>query len=88
MNALRGVEVNPLRTTTRREEALKRAGIDPITVDKRPLSEIMNDEIPYLKWAKEMAVLVRTGHKSWVELLQERYNAKSKPAAARNRTKS
>lgn len=48
----------------------------------------MNDEIPYLKWAKEMAVLVRTGHKSWVELLQERYNAKSKPAAARNRTKS
>lgn len=30
-----------------------RAGIDPIRFDTRPLHEIMNDYIPYGRWAME-----------------------------------
>ena len=32
---------------------LKRAGVDPVTVDKRSLGEIMNDSIPYEKWEND-----------------------------------
>lgn len=56
---------------------LRRAGKDPVTLDARPLSVIMNDEIPYLRWAREQQVLVRTGHANWVELLKERFDAKN-----------
>lgn len=48
-----------------------------MVVDKRPLSVIMNDEIPYLRWAREQQVIVRAGHKTWAELLRARYDAKS-----------
>jgi len=37
----------------RQAEALRRGGIDPIRVDRRPLSEILNDEIPYQRWTDE-----------------------------------
>lgn len=40
----------------------------------------MNDEIPYLRWAKEQAVIVRTGHRTWAELLRERYAARESAA--------
>jgi len=32
---------------------IKRSGKDPILFDKRPLSEIMGDEIPYQRWQDE-----------------------------------
>jgi len=31
-------------------EWCRRTGRDPMRYDRRPLSEIMNDEIPYEKW--------------------------------------
>jgi hypothetical protein len=62
----------------RKSELIKRAGKDPVQLDTRSLSEIMGDEIPYLRWAKEMQVLIRTGHKTWVELLKERFDARKK----------
>ena len=36
----------------------------------------MNDEIPYLRWAKEANVIVRAGYASWAELLKVRFDAK------------
>ena len=65
-------------TSDRRAALIKRAGVDPVRVDPRPLSEILQDEIPYLRWSKEAQVIVRAGYKSWAQLLQDRYNAKSK----------
>jgi len=56
---------------------IRRAGKDPVQLDTRPLSQIMNDEIPYLKWAKQQEVIVRAGFKTWAELLKERYRAKT-----------
>jgi hypothetical protein len=32
---------------------MRRGGIDPMRLDRRPLSEIMNDSIPYGRWAME-----------------------------------
>lgn len=32
---------------------LERAGKDPFILDRRPFSELMNDEIPYRRWAEE-----------------------------------
>jgi len=32
---------------------MKRGGIDPISMDRRPLSQVLNDEIPYHKWECE-----------------------------------
>ncbi len=32
---------------------MRRSGFDPIRLDKRPLAEILDDEIPYEKWEKE-----------------------------------
>jgi len=38
----------------------------------------MNDEIPYLRWARENQVIVRAGYRTWAELLKERFDAKDK----------
>jgi hypothetical protein len=44
----------PKRTDPeRRNELLRRVGIDLIRVDRRSLAEILNDEIPYEKWENE-----------------------------------
>lgn len=37
------------------EELIKRGHLDPLSVDKRALREILNDEIPYERWATEKA---------------------------------
>lgn len=37
----------------RKHEIMRRAGRDPVWADRRPLSEIMNDEIPYERWENE-----------------------------------
>jgi hypothetical protein len=34
-------------------EMIKRTGFDPLRFDRRPLTEIMDDEIPYRRWADE-----------------------------------
>lgn len=34
-------------------ELLKRTGFDPMRFDRRPLSEALNDEIPYARWEAE-----------------------------------
>lgn len=38
---------------TRKAEIMKRGGIDPIRVDKRPLHEILDDFIPEGRWNME-----------------------------------
>ncbi len=32
---------------------MRRGGIDPIRADRRPIEQIMNDFIPYGRWAME-----------------------------------
>jgi hypothetical protein len=59
-------------TTNRRTEQLRRAGRTPEWADKRPLNEVMNDEIPYARWEKQAALIERAGFTSWVELLKRR----------------
>jgi hypothetical protein len=51
---------------------LKRGGIDPIRIDRRALSEILNDEIPYARWAKEQSRLERAGYAGWRDFLNKR----------------
>ena len=36
-------------------DLLRRAGIDPIAADRRPISEILDDCIPEARWAEEKA---------------------------------
>lgn len=67
----------PPPLTLRTQELLRRSGKDPVVLDKRTSAEILNDEIPYLRWAKEQLVLVRSGHRNWVELLKARFDAKN-----------
>jgi hypothetical protein len=44
----------PMRMMTDRQvEMLRRGGIDPIRLDRRSLSEILNDHIPYERWARD-----------------------------------
>jgi len=56
---------------------IQRAGKDPIILDTRPLSVIMNDCIPYDRWEKEKVVINRAGYPSWFELLKARADAKN-----------
>lgn len=58
---------------TTRDELIRRSGKDPVVLDRRSSEEILNDEIPYMRWSKEAAVIVRTGCKTWADLLRERY---------------
>ena len=58
-------------TNERREELIKRSGIDPIQMDKRPLGEILNDEIPYQKWDEEMKALQKAGFQGWQDYLSK-----------------
>lgn len=54
-------------TTTddeRRAEIMRRGGIDPIRVDRRPLSVIMGDEIPLRRWQHERYILRRAGYRN------------------------
>jgi hypothetical protein len=37
----------------RKTELLRRGGIDPLRGDRRPLSQILNDEIPEKRWSDE-----------------------------------
>jgi hypothetical protein len=37
----------------RKIELMKRGGIDPISMDRRPLSQILDDHIPYERWEQE-----------------------------------
>ena len=41
------------KLTPRSKELLRRAGIDPLRADSRPLAEIMQDHIPYGRWNLE-----------------------------------
>jgi hypothetical protein len=54
----------------RSEELMRRAGIDPVSRDPRPLAEIMDDYIPYGRFAMETYLLRRKGYASWVEWLR------------------
>jgi hypothetical protein len=40
---------------------MKRGGIDPIQLDRRPLHQIMNDYLPYGRWAMEKYLKDRHG---------------------------
>ena len=78
---LRGAEVQhqtQTKKTDRRNLIVRRAGKDPVVLDTRSSEEVLGDEIPYLRWAREAQVLVRTGHASWVELLKARFAAREK----------
>ena len=64
-------------TTDRRAELLRRAGKDPIVLDRRPLSVIMGDSFPYDKWEKQQRIITRAGYHTWEDLLRARHNAKN-----------
>lgn len=76
-NLLRGVEVvhQSMTIEARKQAIIKRAGRDPIELDKRPAHVIMNDSPPYRKWERQQAVINRAGYRTWAELLQARHNA-------------
>lgn len=71
MSVLRGAEVDHQKT--KKDNVLRRAGIDPVAVDPRSLSEIMDDSIPYERWNREQLVIKRAGYENWIELLEDRY---------------
>lgn len=41
-------------------EMIKHTGLDPLRFDRRPLSEVMNDEIPYERWEREAKAKAKT----------------------------
>jgi len=52
---------------------LEQAGRDPAVWGvKRPLNEIMNDEIPYERWERELERLTRAGYADWGDFLKQR----------------
>lgn len=63
--------------TDRRNEMLRRAGIDPAQIDARPLSVIMDDEIPFTRWEREEVLIQRAGYRNWLALLEGRHRAKN-----------
>ncbi len=67
------IHVNQSTTPTSRQlELLRRAGRDQYAIDKRPLCEILNDEIPYARWEKALNVLRRAGYPSLTEAIYGR----------------
>ena len=76
-----------MTTDERRKELLRRAGKDEIILDTRSTAEILEDEIPYKRWRKELRVIKRAGYENWLALLEDRHAAKSKRASG-TRTKS
>jgi hypothetical protein len=55
--------------TERQLEILRRGGRDHYSMDRRPLREAMNDEIPYARWEKALNVLRCAGFNSLSEKL-------------------
>src|SRR5215831_9211396 len=51
-------------------ERLRRGGRDPLLADTRPLAEVLDDYIPYKRWARELTVLKLQGYKSWQHYLK------------------
>jgi hypothetical protein len=58
------------RPGSRKDEILRRAGIDPVRVDKRPLSEVLDDYIPYAKWERQAEAMRRAGYYNHQDLLE------------------
>lgn len=54
-----------MTTSERRALYMERGGVDPLRFDKRPYSEIMNDEIPEARWERERITLRRAGYWDW-----------------------
>jgi hypothetical protein len=63
-------------TDQRKAELLRRAGKDPVVLDTRSSGEVLSDEIPYARWAKELNVIKRAGYRNWLALLEDRHRAK------------
>lgn len=66
--------------TDRHAEMLRRGGIDPIRLDKRPIGVIMGDEIPYEKFERQWAAIQRAGfkdHQEFLRAMNERRRAKN-----------
>lgn len=57
-------------TNERRAEMLRRGGIDPIRLDKRPLAVIMGDCIPEAKWERQLQIIQRAGFKDQQDCLR------------------
>lgn len=62
----------PMRMRTNRAKYMERGGVDPLHFDKRPLTEFLNDEIPYTRWKRELKDLKRKGYFSWRHYLRMR----------------
>lgn len=63
----------------RRAEMLRRGGIDPIRLDKRPIGLIMGDAIPYANWARQWFLIKRLGfkdHQHFLQAMNERQRRK------------
>lgn len=63
-------------TTDRRDEMLKRGGRSPVWGDRRPLSVIMRDEVPYVKWEHQLAIIQRAGYDDHQQFLRAMYERK------------
>lgn len=51
---------------------MRRGGIDPVRVDRRPLGVIMGDEIPEQRWQRELSTLQRAGYADRQDYLADR----------------
>ena len=56
----------------RQAEILKRSGRDALTLDKRPLNEILDDKIPYERWDRQFSVLRRAGYSDYQDLFHRK----------------
>jgi len=61
---------------------MERGGLDPILLDRRPLHQILNDEIPYAKWDRQLYLIKRAGYPTVIDWLkahaQARQNRRNK----------
>jgi hypothetical protein len=70
---LRAGDHGLIQSTIRRNELLRRAGKDPIVMDTRSSEEVLDDVLPYERWARELNVINRAGYRTWAELLKARH---------------
>ena len=56
--------------TDRQAAMLKRGGIDPIRLDRRALSLIMGDAVPYEKFERQWGLIQRLGYKDHQQFLR------------------
>lgn len=65
-----------MTTEQRRAELVRRGGLDPVMLDTRPLHQIMNDEIPYAKFDRQLRLINRAGYPTVIDWLKAKHGKK------------